>query len=313
MGMNWRAAEKRRRPMGETTALLETEFKSPRNMFQANVAEGRAEAAQQSRGAGSIHDDAVATKLGFKGGTVPGSVHMNQLAPLIIQIYGETWFERGSLSSFFTQATVDDERTRAIAERGEARARLRQYNEAGDQISENTASLDPADPGAELVRRMAMQDPAAAGRLRILAGFKIGDETHGTPAKVTRETLVKTLETITEDLPIYRDKGVLPPGLVVHLAHTTRSTVLARSSTSVGLFGALEIRNLKGPILADVDYVARTKILKLSESPRTENVWYDVTLADAKSNEDIGMVRFQIRLMKGSSPLWAEETKAKGA
>jgi hypothetical protein len=293
--------------------VLETEFRSPRNMFQANVAEARRAHETERRGAGSIHDDTVATKLGFKGGTVPGSVHMNQLAPLILAIYGDKWLERGSLSSFFTQATVDNERTRAIAERGEERARLRQYNEAGDQISENTASLDPDDPGAELVRRMAMQDPAPAGRLRILADFKVGDETSGTPVKIDREMLSKTLQTITEDLPVYRDKGVLPPGLVIHLAHMARGTVLARQKTAVGLFGALEVRNLKGPILADVDYVARTKVLKLSESPRTENIWYDVILADAKTKDDVGVVRFQIRLMKGSSPLWADEVSAKSA
>src|SRR6185437_16567049 len=115
--------------------VLETGFKSPRNMFQANAAEARRAHDAERRGAGSIHDDAVASKLGFKGGTVPGSVHMNQLMPLIVQIYGDKWFERGSLSSFFTQATVDNEATRAVAERGEERARLRQYNEAGDQIS----------------------------------------------------------------------------------------------------------------------------------------------------------------------------------
>jgi len=296
--------------MSETQTLLEGEFKSPRNMFQAN-AETRAAAERQARGAGSIHDDAVATKLGFKGGTVPGSVHMNQLAPLIVKIYGERWFERGSLSSFFTQATVDNERVRATAEAGDERARLRQYNEPGDQISENTASLDPEDPGAELVRRMAMQEPAAAGRLRILADFKVGDETKDTPVKVDRKTLIAQLDTITEELPLYRAKGVLPPGLVIHLAHLARGSVLARQKTAVGLFGALEIRNLAGPVLADVDYLARTKVLKLSESPKTENIWYDVTLADAKTKTDVAVVRFQIRLMKGSSPLWAEELKAK--
>jgi len=292
--------------------VLETGFKSPRNMFQANVAEARRAHDAERRGAGSIHDDAVASKLGFKGGTVPGSVHMNQLMPLIVQIYGDKWFERGSLSSFFTQATVDNEATRAVAERGEERARLRQYNEAGAQTSENTASLDPDDPGAELVRRMAMQDPPAPGRLRILADLKIGDETGGIPLKVDREALLRALDTITEDLPIYREQNVLPPGSVIHLAHAVRGHVLKGQHSAVGLFGALEIRNLKGPIKADVDYVGRTKVLKLSESPRTENVWYDVFMADAKTGEDAGVVRFQIRLMKGSSPLWADELKAKG-
>jgi hypothetical protein len=298
--------------MTDAAIELEGEFRAPRNMFQAGGAEVAA-ARSASRGAGSIHDDAVASKLGFKGGTVPGSVHMNQFVPLILKIYGDKWLQHGTLSAFFTQATVDNERVRATAERGDERARLRMYNEPGDQICEATASLSVPDPGAELVRRMASQDPAEEGRLRILADLKVGDEQLDIPLKLTRETLLRTLDTITEEVPAYREDNVLPPGLVIHLAHGVRSVVLGQQKQAVGLFGALEIRHLKGPFRADVDYVARTKILKLSESPRTENVWYDVSIADAKTKEDIGVVRFLIRLMKGSSPLWADEMKAKGA
>ena len=35
-------------------------------------------------GAGSIHDDATAQKLGFRGGTVAGSLHMEQFPPLAL-------------------------------------------------------------------------------------------------------------------------------------------------------------------------------------------------------------------------------------
>src|ERR1019366_2500717 len=289
--------------MTDAAIELEGEFRAPRNLFQH--VEGT------TKGAGSIQNDAVASKLGFKGGTVPGSVHMNQFVPLILNIYGDAWLERGTLSAFFTQATVDNERGRATAERGDERVRLRMYNEPGDQVCEATASLVVPDAGAELVRRMASQDPAAEGRLRILADLRVGNEQRDIPLRLDREMLLRTLETITEDIPAYRDKNVLPPGLVIHLAHGVRSVVLGQQKHAVGLVGALEIRCLKGPFRADVDYVARPAILKLSESPRTENVWYDVTIADAKSKEDVGVVRFLIRLMKGSSPLWAEEMKAK--
>ena len=37
-----------------------------------------------SQSHGSIHDDATASKLGFKGGTVAGSLHMDQFAPLAV-------------------------------------------------------------------------------------------------------------------------------------------------------------------------------------------------------------------------------------
>ena len=47
---------------------------------------------------GSIHDDETATALGFRGGTVAGSVHMDQFPPLLLQAFGQGWIETGSLS-----------------------------------------------------------------------------------------------------------------------------------------------------------------------------------------------------------------------
>ena len=68
----------------------------------------------QNVGPTSIHNDAVASKLGFKGGTVPGSIHMDQFVPMLVQLYGERWFETGDISLHFTQATVDKEEVQAI-------------------------------------------------------------------------------------------------------------------------------------------------------------------------------------------------------
>lgn len=34
---------------------------------------------------GSIHNDAVATKIGMRGGTIPGTVHLNHFVPIIQQ------------------------------------------------------------------------------------------------------------------------------------------------------------------------------------------------------------------------------------
>ena len=43
----------------------------------------------------------------------------------------------------------------------------------------------------------------------------------------------------------------------------------------------------------------------ITESPKTENVWYDVDIADAETSEDVASVTFMIRAMKASSPLWS--------
>ncbi|HEX7943123.1 MAG TPA: hypothetical protein VF495_00575 [Phenylobacterium sp.] len=251
---------------------------------------------------GSIHDDATASKLGFRGGTVAGSVHMDQFVPRLVEVYGERWFETGGLSLYFTQATVDREEVCATVEAYPERARLSLHNRDGAQILLGTAS-DRADDGAELTGRMALQEPVDPARLRILAALKVGDEARDIPVKIEPDVLTKHLEIITETHPAYA-RGVLPPSQAVRLAHMTRGQSMAKTAQPhVGLFGALEVQHLAGPLMAGVDYLARTKILKLTESPKTENTWHEVIFA--KDGQDIARVLFYLRFLKASSPLWS--------
>jgi len=269
--------------------IIEGAFRSPHNGFQ--------------QAPGSIHNDEVAAKLGFKGGTVPGSVHMDQFAPMLVEAYGADWFSRGNMSLHFTQATVDREEVKAVMQAASPRSRLTMFNGDGVQVCIGTAGGETRDPESEMSRRMAAQAPAEA--LRILAGYQVGDVNVDIPMRIEREALNKALGRITERLPLY-DEGILPPSHLVRLAHISRPTVLAKVNQSVGLFGALEIRIADGPLTADHDYVGRTTMLKLTESPKTENAWYDVDIADAKTGKDVATVTFMIRFMKASSPLWAK-------
>jgi hypothetical protein len=278
--------------MGVTAAVeaWTGEFRKPRN----SAAEAK----------GSIHDDATASKLGFKGGTVAGSIHMDQFVPGLLEIYGPRWFETGAMSLYFTQATVDSEAVRATIHPGEDRARLTMHNEAGAQICEGTATLG-RDPQSELAKRLDAQTPAEAGALRILKALQVGDEHHDLPIRIEPETLASYLERATEPLAAYREDNILPPAQLVHMTHMTRKAVLAKSAQpSVGLFGALEVEQIAGPLRAGVDYLARTRVLKLTESPRTENAWYEVVFAETAGGPDLGRVLYLLRFMKGSSPLW---------
>ena len=36
---------------------------------------------------GSLHDDATATRLGFRGGTVAGSIHLELFPPLLLKAF----------------------------------------------------------------------------------------------------------------------------------------------------------------------------------------------------------------------------------
>ncbi|MGH7016720.1 MAG: hypothetical protein ACRED8_06500 [Caulobacteraceae bacterium] len=263
---------------------------------------GRNTAAAQK---GSIHDDATAGKLGFKGGTVAGSLHMDQFVPLLVQTFGEDWRERGNLSLYFRQATIDGERVRAFLQKGEGQARLWMENEGGDLVMEGTASAG-GDLQTELVQRLAGQARAVPGALRILATVREGDEVRDVTGRIEAKRVSDRLKTIPEAMPEYSSAPPqLPPSLCVHLYRAAQTALLKLTGSVVGLFGAIELQALAGPLMADADYGLRARVLALSESPKTENVWFQAWASDPKSGEDIGWMIMYLRFMKASSKLWA--------
>ena len=62
----------------------------------------------------SIHDDATAQKLGFKGGTIEGPTHFSQFAPLGEAMFGRDWFARGCLSAHYRSPVYEGEEVRAF-------------------------------------------------------------------------------------------------------------------------------------------------------------------------------------------------------
>ena len=58
---------------------------------------------------GSIHDDAVAQKLGFRGGTVAASLHMEQFPPLLLHMFGRAGGNRAACRcTFATQPPISN-------------------------------------------------------------------------------------------------------------------------------------------------------------------------------------------------------------
>jgi hypothetical protein len=260
--------------------------------------------ASQSRG--SIHDDATASKLGFRGGTVAGSIHMDQFPPLLLKLYGDDWWKRGNMSFYFRQATVDRETVRAFARAGDPHARLWMENEKGDLIAEATASCLGHDEGTAVENLMNGQAHSEGGALRILKNVKVGDEVSGVEHTITRAALDHRLENITETLEVYQgEKAIVPPSMVVHLFRgTVQEQLYKTDGPAVGLFGAIELQSIAGPVRAETPYKLRAKVLALSESPKTENVWYRAWAADPATGEDVASMLMYLRYMKGSSKHW---------
>jgi hypothetical protein len=262
---------------------------------------------------GSIHDDATAQKLGFRGGTVAGSIHMEQFPPVLTVAFGERWFETGSLSSYFRNATTGGEPERVLAQQPPAGAADAQVNvwmerDDGTQVLEGTAAVGRPSEPSMLRRKLA--EPRDAGEMRMLAHLAPGDETAPVRVRLADEKeAAPRLTAITEPLDWYTGASpwggpIVNPGLLVHLMVQAQAGLKLGRAQAVGLYGAIEIRHVAGPVFSDREYDVSARILATGQTPKTEYLWYETALREAGGAEVAGMT-MMLRFMKASSPLWA--------
>ena len=276
--------------------------------------------------AGNIHSDEDARNLGFRGGLVAGSIHMEMFPPLLVRAFGERWLERGSLSLYFLTPTLHGEEVRAalgVVPEGVADAQVEAWAERpdGQRICEGTASVGdvPPERAALHVREL---DRHAPNELRILAGAKAGDSFPVVDTAVEQAVIDERLAVITEPMVWYRDAarwgGTLPTpvNLVNALIAPANAYLESIRAGAIGLYGAIELRNVNGPFLAGKTYRAGGTLLHVGDSPKTEYVWFDTWADDpsagsgqapsAGAGKRVAEMRMQLRFMKASSPLYQE-------
>ena len=263
-------------------------------------------------GAGSIHDDETAAELGFRGGTVAGDVHMNQFPPVLLQSFGNEWFERGSLSLSFKNATVDLEKVRVFLEAPanlNLPTRVWMEREDGLLVATGTASLGAHDQSELRTKDYRPCDPGELKILHRLApGLSLGGyEIHTDPTKqydrYDREVISDPLDWYRGDSP-WGGPIAAPCTVLEFLWGSAMRGLAPLVGDSVGLFGAIEVAHHKGPMLMNQDYRIDCKVVAVGQSPQTEYVWYEMDAYDGAEDKVVTLL-MQSRAMKASSPAYA--------
>ena len=257
---------------------------------------------QSYDGHSSIHDDDMAEKLGFKAGPIEGPTHFSLFDPLMVEIWGQKWFEQGCISSHFKNMVVEGEETRAFAELPESddQTRIRVWAEKADgtPVLEASASIGPGPTLLE--ERMAKLTPPE--NLLILEDLKVG-MTGAVDEMVVMApdqhmgdlypfSLNQKLSKITETTPWFSDnaaspwgKAIIPTEMIsVLVEYTSRQAKLPVKGPAIGLFADLEIRYVDGPIFVGETYLIRREVVCLSESRRTESYWVKSRVYDETGN-----------------------------
>lgn len=262
---------------------------------------------------GSIHDDATASRLGFRGGTVAGSIHNELFVPLLLRAFGKAWFEHGTLSMYYMNATTDREAVRAFLKEPPPGSRDVQVDawvqrDDGMQVAQGTASAgNPGVASALLARPLDRFD---VGELRILNGVGPGFTFEPQQVSVSPEQQSERLAVTTEphewfsgDSPWGGPVVMLAP--MVQMLYAKSVAAMRGTLGAVGLFGAIELRNINGPLLVGRQYTCTGEVFAVGQSPKTEYMWFETGLDDSEGRR-VAEMRMQLRFMKASSKLYPE-------
>ena len=280
---------------------------------------------QEYGGHASIHDDAMAEKLGFRAGPIEGPTHFSLFPPLLERIWGRAWYEQGCISSHYLNMVVEGEAVRAFAEippEGARMTRVWAEKADGTPVLEASASLGPDAGPTLLEQRMAGLRPS--GRLLILEDLKVGMT--GARDEVVRMdpdqhmgalypfSLNQKLAAITETSPWYSDaaaspwgRAIIPLEMISVLAeYSSRQAEFPVKGPAVGLFADQEIRLIDGPLFVGEDYVLRREIVALAESKRTESYWVRTRIFDASGQRQVAEMLLNHATLKHSYAGYAE-------
>jgi hypothetical protein len=305
-------------PITEEGGVLAGPSRGPRNMLTEQTYDGHA----------SMHDDATARKLGFKGGAVEGPTHYSQFTPLACAAFGDDFLARGCLSAHYRNPVFDGETVRAFLRKpaaGETQAEISMIRDGdGAEILRGTASIGPDFPPSALDRRLAELPPLADPV--ILAEVRLGMISPRIPVRMDPDqnmghlypfSLNEKLEHITEPSAWYvaadnpHGRAVMPMEMIsVLMQHASRGEGFPSRGPAVGLFADQEIRLLDGPVFVSEAYEVVRQVIFLSGSRRTESMWTRSTLYRAETDHAVASMILNLATMKESYAPYEAEHRA---
>ena len=270
---------------------------------------------QEYDGHASVHDDAVAGKLGLAGAPIEGPTHFSQIDPLGYELWGREWFEHGCISSHFQTMVIEGETVVATAARPiDGVARIDAAKADGTPVLTGTISVDPDAP-TELDERLVAARSRDAGELHIVDQVEVGPVARGAATVSVDEStpngdlypfsLGQKLAAITEPSPWYDTddtpwgRPILPFEMYSVLTHKVGSGLKVRGP-AVGLFIDLQVRAIDGPLFVGQEYRLEREVLAVGQSRKVESHWVETTVIDPSTDRPVASVLLHSGVFKAS-------------
>ena len=100
---------------------------------------------------GSVHDGAVARRMGFKAALVPGAFIYGHVSRIAVDAWGVDWIRRGRMGARFRRPVYDGDvltaEVSALADSGaDRRSEVSLCNEEGEEVATGWVGMPLADP-----------------------------------------------------------------------------------------------------------------------------------------------------------------------
>lgn len=165
-----------------------------------------------------IHDDAVARKLGFSGGLVPGVEVYAYACHPVVRRWGRAWLERGHMECRFLKPVYDGHLAVVTAKEVDDGLDLSLQSQnvlcaTGHASLPNATAEQPPIHAYEL--RVPPAERAAADERSLATGNWLGTR----PFQLTHDVAAQHLRDVRETDPIYANEGLAHPGLLLRLCN----------------------------------------------------------------------------------------------
>jgi hypothetical protein len=285
---------------------------------------------QQYDGHVSIHDDSMAQKLGFKGGTIEGPTHFSQFIPLCVALWGDKFLSEGCLSAHYRNACYEGDKVRAFVAKpvaGATQTTIWMQREDGTEVLKGTASIGSSTVPTALEHRLTELKPL--DKPVILRDMKVGMRSKRIPVRMDMNqhmgnlypfSLADKLKRITEPSAVYTLEGatsspfkraVIPVEMIsVLCGYAKDADPFPVRGPVVGLFADQEIRLIKGPLFVGEAYEIDREVVFLSGSKRTESTWVKTRVYAPGGNEVLATMLLNSANLKDSYANYAAESAA---
>ena len=169
---------------------------------------------------GSVHDDAVARRMGFRAALIPGAFVYGHVSRIAIDAWGADWARRGAMGARFRRPVHDGDvltaQASALAETGaEQRAEVILRNQEGEEVATGWVAMPLAEPLPPAVADcpiLPLPDPPPAVEA---GGIAVGTRLGSRNAVLTEEEFRRSLAAFDEHHPIYLDSGLVHSGCLI--------------------------------------------------------------------------------------------------